>query len=165
MIWNQQTRLLQLIEYGDFLLRGWTSFTSWRGVQELPFDTRTIRPVEGLLREVSKQNRPPLDRHIARCYEWVAFSGVLDTEFKNAEFGALDCHESLLTRLFLRSAPLGNVIDVSVRHTGLNCGVVCRLKPGPCRCVPSPEEQSGDAATFADRALSMVNSFLFKETD
>jgi len=65
----------------------------------------------------------------------------------------------------LRYAPLGNVVDVSVHHTGRNWGVICRLKSGTSWCVPLPAGQSGDAAAFADRALSVVNSFSFTATD
>jgi hypothetical protein len=65
----------------------------------------------------------------------------------------------------LRYAPLANVVDVSVHHTGRNWGVICRFRGGTCWCVPLPAEQSGDAAAFADEALSVVKSFSFTPTD
>lgn len=57
----------------------------------------------------------------------------------------------------LRSAPLGSVVDVSIHHTGRNWGVISRLKGGISWCVPLPLERSGDAAAFAQRALSVVD--------
>jgi hypothetical protein len=74
-----------------------------------------------------------------------------------------NCRES--DGSILRYAPLGNVLDVAVHHTGRNWGVICRLKGGTSWCVPLPAEQSGDAAAFADRALSVLNSSSFAATD
>ena len=64
----------------------------------------------------------------------------------------------------LRYAPLGNVVDVSVHHTGRNWGGICRIKGGTSWCVPLPGEQSGDAVAFAARALSVVDSLSFEGT-
>ena len=65
----------------------------------------------------------------------------------------------------LRYAPLGNVVDVSVHHTGRNWGGICRIKGGTSWCVPLPAEQSGNAAAFATRALSVITSRSFEGTD
>jgi len=64
----------------------------------------------------------------------------------------------------LRYAPLANVVDISVHHTGRNWGVICRIKGGTSWCVPLPGEQSGDAVAFAARALSVVDSLSFEGT-
>lgn len=205
-------RELECVEYGHFLLLGWISFVSSKGIRELPFNTRTSRPVEDLLSTLSKQCAPPFDRLNARYSACVSFGGALDIKFRNAELAALECDEWVWARFFnptrekryrvwglfrveshepgdylavtnrrllwiternrdcyerygsiLRSAPLGNVADVSVDHVGRNCRVVFRLRSGTSWCVLLPADQSGAGTAFADRALSVIS--LFKHTD
>jgi hypothetical protein len=65
----------------------------------------------------------------------------------------------------LQSAPLGSVVDVSVHHTGRNWGVISRLQDGVSWCLPLALEESGDAAAFAQRALSVIDGLSFEGTD
>jgi hypothetical protein len=60
----------------------------------------------------------------------------------------------------VRSAPLGNIIDVSVDGAGPECCVVCRFKGGASWDLMLPADQSGAAAAFADRALSVISLLL-----
>jgi hypothetical protein len=90
-------RELQFVEYGHFLLIGWISLVSLHGVRELPFNTRTLPPVEEFLGMLSKQCAPPFDLHGSPC---LSFGGDLDIKFQNAELAALGRDERVLHRFF-----------------------------------------------------------------
>jgi hypothetical protein len=93
-------RQLQFVEYGHCLLLGWISFASSNGVRELRFNTRTSRPVEGLLDQLSKQYAPCVNSRLADRADCLSFGEPLDIKFRNAEASALYSDERILTRLF-----------------------------------------------------------------
>jgi hypothetical protein len=65
----------------------------------------------------------------------------------------------------LRFAPLKNLTDVFVHHSGRNSGIICRLKGGNLWCIPLPAEAADSAFAFADQALSIIHSAFAQHPD
>ena len=56
----------------------------------------------------------------------------------------------------LRSAPLGNVIAISIDLAGVGREIVCRLKCGSSWRIPLPANQHSAGASFVERALPCI---------
>ena len=56
----------------------------------------------------------------------------------------------------LRSAPLGNVIAISIDLAGVGREIVCRLKCGSSWRIPLPADQHSAGASFTERALPCI---------
>lgn len=65
----------------------------------------------------------------------------------------------------LRSAPLGNVVDLSVHHTGRNGGIVCRLGNGASWCIPLATDRVDDGMAFVDHARARIGSLILSRID
>jgi hypothetical protein len=63
-----------------------------------------------------------------------------------------------------RSAPIANVAEVSIHHTGRNCGVLCRFVNGGSWCIPLPNDQFDAGASFAVHASAVTASIARRET-
>jgi hypothetical protein len=91
-------RDLEYVEYGHCLLQGWISISAMGSISSFPFNTRTSRPVEELLRILALAWTPvtldlPDSRHVSSGPE-------LDLKFHNAEVAALCAGEGVLVRFF-----------------------------------------------------------------
>jgi len=62
-----------------------------------------------------------------------------------------------------RSAPIANLIEVSIHHTGRNCGVLCRFVNGGSWCIPLPSDQFDAGASFVDRTSAVIASIAFRK--
>lgn len=96
-------RDLESVEYGHLLLLGWLFFVARSGVRRFPFNTRTSRPAEELLRKLvslwapSRNDSNP--KHCNSC------GGEPDLKFRNAERAALLPEERVLVRFFSPTLP------------------------------------------------------------
>ena len=89
---------LLFVEAGHILLTGWLRFVEEGTDHKLPYNTRSMRPVEEFLRILREEYLPgTLD--MSPCGP-LGFGEPLDLKFRNAEYFELDAGERVLFRFF-----------------------------------------------------------------
>jgi hypothetical protein len=89
---------LLFVEAGHVLLIGWLRFVAMGSEHKLPYNTRSVRPVEEFLR-VLREEYLPVAPDVSPCGPF-GFGEPLDLKFRNAEYFDLDAGECVQFRFF-----------------------------------------------------------------